>query len=119
MIIEVEIVNIIYRNEANSYTIAKTLSQGKSIVIAGKFFVVAVGQSFLLDGEFSSSKYGERFNFQSYELIYPTSISGIKKFLGSGLIKGVGEATANMIVDTFGKDTLAIKSHSSEEERII
>lgn len=108
MIIEVEIVNIIYRNEANSYTIARTLSQGKSIVIAGKFFVVAVGQSFLLDGEFSSSKYGERFNFQSYELIYPTSIAGIKKFLGSGLIKGVGEATANMIVDTFGKDTLAI-----------
>ena len=108
MQIEGEISKILFRNESNSYTVAKMFYNGGETVIVGKIYTIAVGERLRLQGEFASSKYGLQFNVESYEIVYPTSVSGIKKFLASGLIKGVGEATANLIVNKFGRESLDI-----------
>ena len=108
MQIEGEITGIIFRNESNSYTVAKLLYNGIETVVVGKIYTIAVGERLKLTGEFSSTRYGNQFNIESYEIVYPTSVNGIKKFLGSGLIKGVGAVTAKQIVDKFGRETLDI-----------
>lgn len=115
MQIKGEIVRITYHNPENGYTIA-TLSHGKEhTTIVGKFFAVSVGQEVSLSGEFVTNKtYGQQFAFSTFETISPTSVSGIKKFLGSGLIKGVGLITAGHITKHFKTDTLEIIEHQPE-----
>ena len=110
-----EIVRITYHNTENGYTIA-TLSHNKEhTTVVGKFFAVTVGQEVRLTGEFVKNKnYGEQFAFSTFEIISPTSILGIKKFIGSGLIRGVGLITAGHITKQFGLETLEIIEHQPE-----
>lgn len=103
---------IIFRNEDNGYTVA-ILSHNESgfeeyTTIVGILSDARVGQTLRLQGKMVNSKYGEQFSFDSAEIIYPSTLDGIKKYLSSGLIKGVGPITASLIVDKFKTDTLAI-----------
>ena len=109
MVLEGTIEEIIFRNEENGYTVAM-LSHGEEYTtIVGKFLSVNVGENVRLDGKFvTNAKYGEQFNFDTSEVIYPSTINGIKKYLSSGLIKGIGPVTASNIVDRFKKDTLQV-----------
>lgn len=109
MILEGTIEEIIFRNEENGYTVAELSHKDEYTTVVGKFLAVNVGESVRLTGKFvTNSKYGEQFSFETSELIFPSSINGIKKYLSSGLIKGVGPKTAKAIVNTFKKDTLEI-----------
>ena len=109
MVLEGTIEEIIFRNEENGYTVAELSHKGEYTTIVGKFLAVNVGESVRLTGKFvTNMKYGEQFSFETSELIFPSSINGIKKYLSSGLIKGVGPKTAKEIVNTFKKDTLEI-----------
>ena len=112
MIINGIIEEIIFRNEDNGYTVAVISCENDGadeyITITGKLPEVNVGQSLKLEGKYVRTKYGEQFAFESAEVMYPSSLSGIKKYLSSGLIKGIGPVTASIIVDAFGKDTLDI-----------
>lgn len=116
MQIEGEIINIIFRNESNGYTVAKLLHNNTQSIIVGNFFQVSIGENVRLNGNFTTNKkYGEQFVFDTFEIIYPTSVKSIKKFLESGLIKGVGPVTANLIVNKFGKDSLDIIEFNPEK----
>lgn len=112
MILNGAIEEIIFRNEDNGYTVAVIASERDGyeeyITVTGKMPEVKVGQNLRLEGKYVTTKYGEQFNFENVEVTYPSTLSGIRKYLCSGLIKGVGPITAGLIVDTFGHDTLDI-----------
>ncbi len=110
---------IIFRNDDNGYTVAVISSQNEGeeiyVTIAGKLSDAKVGQCLNLSGKYTNTKYGEQFAFDYAEITYPSTLSGIKKYLSSGLIKGVGPVTASLIVDTFKKDTLDIIEYAPEK----
>ena len=103
---------IVYRNEENGYVIAKInleKNEEKLTTIVGNMASVNVGETYELKGEWvNNPKYGWQFNFEHYQLILPTSLLGLKRYLGSGLIKGVGPATADRIIKHFGSKTLEV-----------
>jgi len=105
-IIEAILEGYLYKNEETGYCVA-SLSGG--IKAVGTLPNVKVGEKLKLTGEYEKhSKYGEQFKIESFSIIYPTTIAGITKYLGSGLIKGVGPATAEKIVDVFKENTIDI-----------
>lgn len=100
---------IVYRNEANGYTVIKIKSQDSNIGTAvGRFPLLMEGERVRLKGECVYNKFGEQLNCESIEILKPNTIDGIKKYLASGLIKGVGPKTAEKIVERFKKDSLDI-----------
>ena len=110
---------IIFRNDDNGYTVA-VLSHNEYgfdeyTTIVGTLSDAKVGQCYKLEGKTVNSKYGEQFAFTQSEIVYPNTLSGIKKYLSSGLIKGVGPVTANLIVNEFKQDTLTIIEYNPEK----
>ena len=100
--------NIVYRNEENGYTVANLEVDDTLVTVVGKFIDVKIGAMVTLNGKYERTKYGVQYVFESYEMSMPKSLEGIEKYLGSGLIRGVGPITAGKIVERFGKDTLDI-----------
>ena len=79
------------------------------VVCVGKLINANIGENLSLTGEYvNNSKYGYQFAFESYEVILPTSLAGIERYLSSGLIKGVGPVTAKNIVKHFKEQTFDI-----------
>lgn len=105
---ECVIEKIKFRNEENGYTVAVVSSNEETLVITGKFLSISIGEGFKVVGDFKTTKFGEQFDVDHYEIIEPKSIKGIEKYLSSGLIKGVGPVTAKLIVDKFGLNTLEV-----------
>lgn len=109
MRLEGTVENIIYRNSENNYTVVELVFGLQKIIATGKFPIVGVGEKLELEGEFKLNKtYGEQFVAESIKIQKPTDKQAIEKYLASGLIKGVGEATAKSIVKMFGEDTLKV-----------
>ena len=109
MILCGEIEDIIYRNEENSYTVVGLNCNGEYLTAVGRFPSVVSGQRVQLEGNVvKNNKYGEQFAVSNVRVLPPNSCDGIKKYLGSGLIKGVGPITACAIVDTFKESTLEV-----------
>jgi len=105
-IIEAILEGYLYKNEETGYCVA-SLSGG--IKAVGILPNVKVGEKLKLTGEYEMhSKYGDQFKIESFSIIYPTTEAGITKYLGSGLIKGVGKATAEKIVNIFKEQTIDI-----------
>lgn len=104
------VAGIIYRNEENGYTVLSLdTTDGDDIVCVGSFATLSVGAVLCVSGEVSvHSKYGEQLTVSEYEVKNPTNRQGIVKYLSGGLIKGVGEVTANRIYDMFGDDTFGV-----------
>jgi exodeoxyribonuclease V alpha subunit len=95
-----------FHNEEDGYSIAK-LENG--ITVVGLLPGVNVGETVQLSGEWvSHSQYGRQFKIDNFKTIYPYTITGITKYLGSGLIKGIGPVTAERIVKVFKEKTLDI-----------
>jgi len=102
-----------YYNEENGYAVAQ-LSNGATAV--GHLPGVNVGETVKLYGEWTRhEKYGRQFKFDKFEPVYPGTISGIEKYLGSGLIKGIGPKMAERIVDKYGQETLNIIENDIEQ----
>ena len=102
---------ITYHNDENGYSVVKVSANGYSDVVAavGIMPEVHVGSIFNLYGSWKiHPKFGQQFSFERCEETLPATVNGIMKYLGSGLIKGVGSVYAKRIVDTFGDDTLNI-----------
>jgi exodeoxyribonuclease V alpha subunit len=106
-----QIERITYYNEENGYTIAKMQAQGRMdlITIVGTLFSIIPGEVVKLSGYWDRHpKYGEQFRVVSYETVMPATVKGIEKYLGSGMIKGIGPVMAKRLVTKFGNDTLAV-----------
>ncbi|MFO7885255.1 MAG: ATP-dependent RecD-like DNA helicase [Desulfobacteraceae bacterium] len=103
--------HITFQNEANHYTIAKLkLSSVKEpVIVVGYMPGTAEGENLKLSGKWvTHPKYGEQFKIEAYEVTLPATVSGIKKYLGSGIVKGIGKSMATRIVDRFRENALDI-----------
>lgn len=102
---------ITFHNEENGYTVARLTPErgGELVTIVGNMLGVSVGESVELRGEWTShTQYGRQLKVEDYRTVIPATAAGIEKYLGSGLIKGIGPVTATRIVRRFGKDTLRV-----------
>ena len=102
--------SIIYRNTENGWTVLElSPDEGEKLTVVGALPLASVGERVELVGEYASHpKYGSQFKAVSYHTLAPATLSAIETYLGSGLIKGVGPATARAIVAAFGMETLHI-----------
>lgn len=109
MLVLGKIESVIYRNEENGYTVVKINMNGEHLTCVGRFSSANIGERVEIEGTLKKNeKYGEQVVANSVKVLPPDDLEGIKKYLASGLIYGVGAATAQNIVDYFGKDTLNI-----------
>jgi exodeoxyribonuclease V alpha subunit len=102
---------ITFQNEENGYTIARLIAPGqpREITVVGTLTGVNVGEGLRLQGFWTNHpQYGRQFEVHTFSVHYPATVEGIRKYLGSGLVRGVGPVTASRIVDAFGPDTLEI-----------
>ncbi len=102
---------ITFQSEENGFTVAKLKSPKKAelIIIVGNIPSVQPGETVRLKGHWHNDpNYGYQFQIKDFRTEAPADILGIKKYLGSGLIKGIGPAFAGRIVKMFGVDTLNI-----------
>ena len=106
-----QVERITYYNDENGYTIAKMKAQGRTdlVTVVGNLFSITPGEVLKLAGYWDSHpKYGEQFKVVSYESVMPATAKGIEKYLGSGMIKGIGPVMAKRLVAKFGSDTLTV-----------
>ena len=109
--IKVQIERITYYNEESGYTIAKARLGGRHdlVTVVGNLLAVNPGGVLKLTGEWHfHPKFGEQFKITSYEPVVPATVTGIERYLGSGLIKGIGPVMAKRLVSKFGPDTLNV-----------
>ncbi len=102
---------ITYQNPENGYTVLKTRVKGyeELVTVVGNLLEVNVGSVLLMEGSWKvDSKYGRQFMAVSWEETLPATVYGMEKYLGSGLIKGVGPKYAKRIVQKFGTDTFTV-----------
>ena len=102
---------ITYQNSQNGYSVIKCRVKGYSdlVTVVGSMPDVHVGSVLELGGSWRvDAKYGRQFSVETFEETLPATVFGIEKYLGSGLIKGIGPKYAKKIVQEFGKDTLEV-----------
>lgn len=104
---------ITYQNEENGYIVAKLLPEkakhDQLVTIVGNLPSLNAGENLELQGWWKSHpSYGQQFQVERYTVKLPATITGLQKYLGSGLIKGIGPKTSARIVDHFGLRTLEI-----------
>ena len=102
---------ITYYNEESGYGVIKVRVKGFSelLTLTGKFIEMNVSTVIEAKGNFVvNKKFGTQFNVKEYKESLPTSIYRIEKYLGSGLIEGIGPKFAKQIVEKFGKNTINI-----------
>ncbi|MFF4382934.1 ATP-dependent RecD-like DNA helicase [Kitasatospora sp. NPDC001547] len=103
---------ITYANEETGYTVAR-VDTGRGgndlLTVVGALLGAQVGESLRLHGRWGSHpQYGRQFTVENYTTVLPATIQGIQRYLGSGLIKGIGPRFAERIVERFGVDTLEV-----------
>ncbi len=118
--LEAVLERITYANEETGYTVARVATSRSSdlLTVVGPLLGAQPGESLRLQGRWRSHpQYGRQFEVHSYATILPATVQGIQRYLGSGLIKGIGPRLAERIVDHFGTDTLRVIEE--EPERLI
>jgi len=108
---------IVYFNEHNHYTVAKLKVKGNPdlVTIVGRLAGIMPGQVLEVSGSWETHpKYGRQFKAASYSISLPAHVHGIEKYLGSGLIKGIGPAMAKRLVGRFKEKTLEVIEHSPD-----
>ena len=108
---------ITYQNAENGYSVLRLRAKGFTdlITAVGNMAEVHVGSVLTLQGQWKvDAKYGRQFSIESYEETLPATVYGIEKYLGSGLIRGIGPKYAKRIVQTFGADTLTVIEESPD-----
>ncbi len=111
---------ITYKNEGNGYTVC-TLKVGREhIIVVGTLPFISVGDNIKITGTYVvHPTYGQQFSAQSYETVTPKNVAAILRYLSSGVIRGVGPATAERIVEKFGADSLEVIQSSPDDLAII
>jgi exodeoxyribonuclease V alpha subunit len=102
---------ITYANEETGYTVARVATDRSSdlLTVVGALLGAQPGESLRLRGRWASHpQYGRQFQVEAYDTVLPATIQGIRRYLGSGLIKGIGPRMAERIVEHFGQATLEV-----------
>ena len=99
----------VFRNDDNGYTVLVVKSGKTRVSAVGVMPPISSGEKLKITGEWVEHPvYGKQIKVQSLEIEKPTTLSGIEKYLGSGMIKGIGPATAKLLVKAFGEETLDV-----------
>lgn len=112
-----QIERITYNSQETGYTVARVKIHGKTdlVTVVGNLMSPMPGEVLSMKGEWTSHpKYGRQFKVVYYESSVPATVLGIRKYLGSGLIKGIGPVMAERIVKQFGNQTLDIIEDQAE-----
>ncbi|GAA3741509.1 SF1B family DNA helicase RecD2 [Salinactinospora qingdaonensis] len=102
---------VTYANEDNGYTVARIDPGhgGELVTVVGSLLGAQPGESLRLEGRWGSHpQYGRQFQVENYTTMLPATVQGIRRYLGSGLIKGIGPRLAERIVDYFGVEALDV-----------
>ena len=107
---EATVEDIVFRNDQNGFTVATVKPDGsRELAAVGIMPFLAAGERAAFEGELVEHReYGMQIKVTSYESLLPETLSDIEKYLSAGLVKGVGPATAKLIVKHFGNETLDI-----------
>lgn len=99
----------VFRNDENGYTVLTVKVDKTRVSAVGIMPPIASGEKLHILGEWTEHPiYGRQIKVQRLEIEKPTTISGIEKYLSSGMIRGIGPATARLLVKTFGEETLDV-----------
>lgn len=111
-VVEGVLERITYANEESGYTVARVdtgRGAGDLLTVVGSLLGAQPGESLRMEGRWGSHpQYGKQFTVENYSTLLPATIQGIRRYLGSGLIKGIGPKIADRIVEHFGIDTLDV-----------
>ncbi|WP_404960049.1 ATP-dependent RecD-like DNA helicase [Streptomyces sp. 147326] len=120
-VVEGVLERITYANEESGYTVARVdtgRGGGDLLTVVGSLLGAQPGESLRMEGRWGSHpQYGKQFSVENYKTVLPATIQGIRRYLGSGLIKGIGPKIADRIVEHFGTDTLDVIE--AEPKRLI
>ncbi|MGC8658720.1 MAG: helix-hairpin-helix domain-containing protein, partial [Desulfomonilaceae bacterium] len=109
--IQGQIERITFHNEMNGFTILRLKAKGSRdlVTLVGNLMAPMPGQVISATGEWvTHPQFGEQFKVTEYKTLTPATVSGIEKYLGSGLVKGIGPVMAKRIVNLFGEKTLTV-----------
>ncbi len=109
---------IVYEHPDTGYTVGRLSARDHAelITVVGNLASINPGESLLLQGQWvDNAKYGRQFQIEKYETILPANVVGLRKYLGSGLIKGIGPKMATLIVRKFGMDTMDVIENEPEK----
>ncbi len=111
-VVEGVLERITYANEDNGYTVAR-VDTGRGgndlLTVVGALLGAQPGESLRMEGRWGSHpQFGRQFMVENYRTVLPATVQGIRRYLGSGLIKGIGPRIADRITEHFGTDTLEV-----------
>ncbi|MBQ7617697.1 MAG: ATP-dependent RecD-like DNA helicase [Desulfovibrio sp.] len=113
-----QVERITYTSEETGYTVARVRVSGRQelVTVVGTLSNVTAGEVLLMSGEWTSHpKFGEQFKIAFYQCAVPATVKGIEKYLGSGLVKGIGPKMAKRIVKIFGEQTFQVIEEHPED----
>lgn len=113
------VTRITYQNPEGRYTVARLeVDRSQDVTVVGAIFPVGEGEEIKVSGQWRvHPRYGLQFQAEQWEKVEPATLEGIERYLGSGLIKGIGPVYAKRLVSAFGLDTLRILSE--EPRRVL
>lgn len=116
MILKGSVEEIIFRNDENGYTVISFDNEGTLVDCVGIFPSLSEGEMLKLTGEYkTNSRFGEQFAVDTVDFLKPDDKESIRRYLSGGLFYGVGETTANALVDKFGIYTLEVIENTPEK----
>ena len=116
--IEVFADETVFRNDENGYTVLVVKSGRTRVSAVGIMPPIAPGEKLRITGEWTEHPiYGRQIKVSGCEIEKPTTLSGIEKYLSSGMIRGIGPATAKLLIKAFGEETLDVLY--SDPERLL
>lgn len=109
--------SVIYKNEENGYTVLRLKDEnGELVTVVGTFPYASPGESMIISGTWMThSQHGRQFKAEFAQRLLPTGASAIYAYLAGGAVKGIGPATASLIVERFGDRTLDVLESSPEK----
>ena len=113
--VEASVLGTVYRNDENGYSVVMARMGRSEITVVGVLPELTAGEQAVFSGEWvEHPQYGRQLKCSACQLQKPTTLLGIERYLGSGLIHGVGPSTAKLIVQHFGEETLTVLSEHPE-----
>ncbi|MGB4657665.1 MAG: ATP-dependent RecD-like DNA helicase [Mobilitalea sp.] len=117
-VLEGYIERIIFRNDENGYTVLNLHVDEEEVTCVGSFPFISEGEFIMASGSYTDHPvYGQQFIIERYDMKQPEDLFSVKRYLGSGAIKGIGAALADRIVNKFKEDTFRIIEN--EPERLV
>jgi exodeoxyribonuclease V alpha subunit len=113
-----QIVRVTYTSEETGYTVAQVRVEGHSqpVTVVGNLLSPTSGEMLHMEGRWTTHpRFGRQFKVHRHETRVPATVEGIRRYLGSGMIKGIGKVYADRIVDAFGEQTLEVIEYTPEK----